>query len=148
MAVRKRISGSSSFLVPLARCSFCCIEIQGLDFSSSAERGTTDLHHANLVAFGQIFTWCDFPRLRKVWLGQHGMRTSFDSMGGYEWSMLLLHLAQTRRVNGRMAALSIFQVALKFIADGGLSGYVSRRHEMSVFCLFATLLFEVLLLVY
>lgn len=49
------------------------------------------------------------------------MRTSFDSMGGYEWSMLLLHLSQNRRVNGRMAALSIFQVALKFIADGGLS---------------------------
>lgn len=49
------------------------------------------------------------------------MRTSHDSMGGYEWSMLLLHLAQNRRVNGRMAALSIFQVALKFIAEAGLS---------------------------
>eukprot|EP00752_Nemacystus_decipiens_P010134 g9031.t1 len=59
--------------------------------------------------------------LGKVWLGQHGMRTSHDSMGGYEWSMLLLRLAQTRRVNARMAALSIFQVALKVIADGELS---------------------------
>eukprot|EP00903_Cladosiphon_okamuranus_P015535 g14342.t1 len=59
--------------------------------------------------------------LGKVWLGQHGMRTSHDSMGGYEWSMLLLRLAQTRRINARMAALSIFQVALKVIADGELS---------------------------
>ncbi|CAB1097889.1 unnamed protein product [Ectocarpus sp. CCAP 1310/34] len=59
--------------------------------------------------------------LGKVWLGQHGMRTSHDSMGSYEWSMLLLHLSQTRRVNARMAALSMFQVVLKFIADGGLS---------------------------
>lgn len=61
--------------------------------------------------------------LGKVWLGQHGMRTSHDSLGGYGWSMMLLYLTQTRRVNGRMAALSIFQVALKFIADGGLSRY-------------------------
>eukprot|EP00904_Undaria_pinnatifida_P007744 jgi/Undpi1/409/HiC_scaffold_1.g00405.m1 len=59
--------------------------------------------------------------LGKVWLGQHGMRTSHDSLGGYGWSMLLLHLSQSRRVNARMTALSIFQVVLKFIADGGLS---------------------------
>ena len=49
------------------------------------------------------------------------MRTSHDSLGGYGWSMLLLHLLQSRRVNARMTALSIFQVVLKFIADGGLS---------------------------
>ncbi|CAN0282892.1 unnamed protein product, partial [Laminaria digitata] len=48
------------------------------------------------------------------------MRTSHDSLGGYGWSMLLLHLSQARRVNARMAALSIFQVVLKFVADGGL----------------------------
>lgn len=68
----------------------------------------------------------------KVWLGQHGMRTSHDSMGGYEWSMLLLRLAQTRRVNARMAALSIFQVALKVIADGELSRS-DIRHPIAVF---------------
>lgn len=60
-------------------------------------------------------------RYEQVWLGQHGMRTSHDSLGGYEWSMLLLYLTQNRRVNGRMTALSIFQVALKFIADSELS---------------------------
>lgn len=63
-----------------------------------------------------------------MWLGQHGMRTSHDSMGSYEWSMLLLHLSQTRRVNSRMAALSMFQVVLKFIADGGLSRSDESRH--------------------
>lgn len=60
------------------------------------------------------------------------MRTSHDSMGGYEWSMLLLRLAQTRRVNARMAALSIFQVALKVIADGELSRS-DIRHPIAVF---------------
>ena len=71
-------------------------------------------------SFFVTILWCTILK-RKVWLGQHGMRTSHDSLGGYEWSMLLLHLAQSRRVNARMPALSIFQVALKFIADGGLS---------------------------
>lgn len=68
----------------------------------------------------------------QVWLGQHGMRTSHDSMGSYEWSMLLLHLSQTRRVNARMAALSMFQVVLKFIADGGLSRSDESRHARAI----------------
>lgn len=91
---------------------------------------TTTRHRAGSVAptyqhvtrgaiklFLCMIQWC----LTKVWLGQHGMRTSHDSLGGYGWAMLVLHLAQRRRVNARMAALSIFQVALKFIADGALS---------------------------
>lgn len=57
------------------------------------------------------------------------MRASHDSLGGYGWSMIVLYLAQSGRINGRMAALNIFQVVLKFIADKELS-----RQERMVHC--------------
>jgi U3 small nucleolar RNA-associated protein 22 len=62
--------------------------------------------------------------LFKVWLTQRGLRFRADGFDGHHAGLLLAYLLQTRRVSassaGGSGALSAFQAALTFIAEGQL----------------------------
>jgi U3 small nucleolar RNA-associated protein 22 len=54
--------------------------------------------------------------LGKVWLAQRGFLASSDSICGFSWSMILVHLLETHAVSPRLTPLAMFQAVINFLA--------------------------------
>ena len=87
------------------------------------DMGGAKRHLAALFAItSDCPAFADAMVLARVWLGQRGMRSAADAPSGHLMGLILLHLAETRRISLRMSAAQMFVSLLAFLADAPLTG--------------------------